>query len=414
MSSRRVSPGDTLPLPMKAALRAAAGIRGTVSPNPKVGAALVDPSGRIHTGRHARFGGPHAERDLLDKVGTLAEGGHLFVTLEPCCVHGKTPPCVDHIARARISRVTVAALDPDPAAKGKGIEALARNGIEVEVGVGAREALELDPAYYWTRVFGRAWIELKVAISLDGRTATRSGESQWITGPDARASVHRQRARVDAVVVGSGTARRDDPLLNVRGVRGPSPSRIVIDSRLRTRPESRMWEAWKSELREPAPANEPQRGNWIRRSSGRYQRRARLVLATVRAHDQRRVARYLDRGWEVWELPVRDGHVSLPALASRLGSEGFNHVWVEPGPRLAEAFLRAELVDALSVYVAPIVLGGPRSWTGGFAVERLAQARRFEVTEMGRIGVDARWMLRRAGRMEEIERHVHGTRGGNG
>lgn len=415
MSPRRPdASGTDLPREMRAALRAAASAPRSVAPNPKVGAALSLADGRILTGHYRRFGAPHAEPDLLDRAGKKAAGRHLFVTLEPCCFFGKTPPCTDRILESGVAKVTIARLDPDPRVRGLGVAALRQQGIEVDVGAGAREALELDPSYHWTRSFGRAWIELKVAVSLDGRVATRAGESQWITGPEARLMVHRQRARVDALIVGSGTAKRDDPLLNVRGVRGPSPSRIVIDSELRTRPDSRMWEAWNAELRGPVSGEELRSGNWIRRPDGRYQHRARLVLATGRSHGRRRLARFRELGWEIWELPVRGGHLSLPALTRRMGTEGLFHGWVEPGPGLAEAFLKDGLVDALSVYVAPLVLGGPKSWTGRFEVKRLTEASRFDVTEVKPIGVDVRWMLRRSGWMEEVERHVYGTRGGNG
>ena len=401
---------------MAAALRAAKRGDGWTRPNPLVGAALRDRDGTLHTGYHPRFGGPHAERRLLDRLGTRAAGQVLCLTLEPCSFHGKTPACDQRVIEARPSRVVVAALDPHPGVQGRGIRALQDAGVPVEVGQGEAEAVSLNLPFYLAHAKGRALFEVKVAASLDGKVATRAGDSRWITGPEARAHVHRQRARADAVVVGAGTVSGDDPALTVRDAPGPQPSRIVVDSSLRTDPEARIWRAWKTESggigRDVGDSTE-RSGNY-RFWRGRWRRESRLVLATVRGGKPARLDRFRAKGWETWELPSREGGVSLRALAARSKREGWHHLFVEAGPTLVGTLLRENLADELSLFIAPVVLGGHRGWSGSFAVDRLRSARRWTPLGEMRHGPDIELRFRNAQTWKQVIEHVHGLGRGNG
>lgn len=416
---------------MVAALRAARRSGTPVGPNPYVGAALFDAEGRLHSAGHRRFGGPHAERILLDRLGDSARGRDLYLTLEPCSHQGKTPPCVERVLAAGPRRVVIAALDPNPAVSGGGVAALRRAGIEVRLGVGEREALELNLPFYVAHLRRRAFVELKVAISLDGMTATRSGRSRWITGPQSRAVVHAQRARADAVVVGAGTVAVDDPELTVRDARGPQPSRIVVDSSLRTDPEARLWRAWNRardgnaradrDGREPAGSGRRIGATGPVERVGNYRfdgsvwvREPRLVLATVRGARARSLETYRRRGWEVWELPGAGGGVSLRALTARACRDGLHHLYVEAGPGLAGALMKQDLVDRLELFQAPIVLGGDRGWAGDLAVDDPGRARRWTGRGSRRHGDDLELRFERAELVERIIEDVHRLGRGNG
>jgi len=420
---------------MRAALRAASAGAGRVSPNPLVGAALEVPGRSRRSAAHLRFGGPHAEARLLDRaipVGRLPRGSILYVTLEPCCHHGKTPPCVDRILAARPSRIVIATLDPDPRVRGRGAARLRQAGIAVEIGPGEEEALALNLAFHVRQQFGRASVLLKLAASLDARLGRDGHGPRWVTGAEARRRVHLERARCDAVLVGSGTVLRDAPELTVRAVRGPDPSRIVVDSKLRVPVRGRLWRAWRERSGvppgRPAAAVEGNRtgsaagagagtpagaqegaagfarcGNYLRASGsrmGRYRRSARLILATGRDRPQSRLDGYREAGWEVWELPQAAGRVSLRALAGRAAREGFLRLLAEAGPGLAGALLEADLVDEISLYVASAVFGGRQVWPE--AARRRPLERAFQHTEQRRVGEDLWIGLRRRGLLDRL------------
>jgi diaminohydroxyphosphoribosylaminopyrimidine deaminase/5-amino-6-(5-phosphoribosylamino)uracil reductase len=403
---------------MKAALRAARRGSGCVSPNPIVGAAVAIPGQDLAVAHHARFGAPHAEARLLDRVAPrapLPAGSALFVTLEPCSHHGKTPPCADRVIAARPARVVVACLDPDPRVAGCGVARLRAAGLEVVVGPGEDEALAANLPFHLRHRLGRALCRMKLASSLDARLGSPAGRERRITGEPAIRAVHRERAASDAILVGSGTMAADDPLLTVRAVRGPDPSRIVLDSGLRTSSRCRTWRAWMEETAGGSgPAAPAEVAGNYRCVAGRFgpkwERRARLVLATRLGHPAGRLDAYRRLGWEVWELPLErtgspgNGRVSLPALAIRAGREGFLRVLVEAGPRLAGALLAAGLVDELSLYLAPIVLGGPLGWPADWAARGVARAARFEPVADAVLGADRHWLLRRAGLLDLVRR----------
>ncbi|MBI2889258.1 MAG: bifunctional diaminohydroxyphosphoribosylaminopyrimidine deaminase/5-amino-6-(5-phosphoribosylamino)uracil reductase RibD [Nitrospirae bacterium] len=316
---------------MRRAIRLARRGDPTASPNPLVGAVVVAAGRAVGEGFHRRPGEPHAEKAALAHAGPRSRGATLYVTLEPCRVWGRTEPCVDAIRRSGIRRVVTGALDPHPDARGRGITALRRTGIRVDQGVLEAECRALNVDYETRVKRGRPYVILKLAATMDGKIATASGASRWITGPAARAWVHHLRSGVDAILVGSGTVMRDDPLLTPRHTRLRRwPLRIVADTRLRTSPSARVY------------------------TSGPP---GRAVLATGDTPPARHRP-FLARDVLVWPAPTRDGHVDLARLLQRLGRTGVGRVLLEGGSRLAGSALAQNLVDRLFVFYAPIVVGG--------------------------------------------------------
>jgi diaminohydroxyphosphoribosylaminopyrimidine deaminase/5-amino-6-(5-phosphoribosylamino)uracil reductase len=349
-------------LHMRRALRLAERGRGRTAPNPVVGAVLVRDGRVVGEGWHRALGEAHAESVALRRAGRDARGATLYVTLEPCAHWGRTPPCADALVAAGIRRCVVGLRDPDPRVDGRGLRRLRSAGIRVETGVLADEVGEALGGYRRAHATGLPRVTWKVAATLDGRVADARGRSRWITGEAARADVHRRRAESDAVVVGAGTARADDPRLTAR-TGGPvrQPLRVVVDSRLR-----------------------------LPLALGLYSprlARGTVVACTAAAPGPR--ARALERrGVEVWRLPAARGRVSLAALARRLARAGCHEVLLEGGPTLGSAFLRAGLVQRLVLYAAPRVLGGGPTWCAGLD-RRLADAPRGTWRSLGRSGEDA-------------------------
>lgn len=360
---------------MERALELARRGRGLVEPNPMVGAVLVRGGRVVGEGWHRRFGGPHAEVEALAQAGAQARGGTLYVTLEPCCHQGKTPPCTRALIEAGVARVVVACRDPFPPVSSGGIPELTAAGIEVEVGLLRREAQELNAAYFKLRTTGRPLVIAKWAMSLDGKVATRTGHSRWVSSEAARERVHRLRGLVDAVLVGVGTALADDPLLTCRvpqGAAGDGPdaaapprkaARIVLDSQARLPTDSRL---------------------------ARTAAEAPVVVAAAEGAPAERVARLRERGVEVLLLPRTEAGVSLEALLDELGSRRMSNLLVEGGPTVLAEFFRRELVDEVVVYVAPKVVGGreaPGAVAGEGAAE-MTQAVGLEVRSVERVGDD--------------------------
>jgi diaminohydroxyphosphoribosylaminopyrimidine deaminase/5-amino-6-(5-phosphoribosylamino)uracil reductase len=345
---------------------------GRTAPNPMVGCVICGPDGAVLAeGWHRGPGSPHAEIDALAKLGGRAPGATVYANLEPCHhVRGRrNPPCSRALAEAQIARLVIGIGDPIRGHAG-GARFLARaHGVAVTRGVLRDACRRLNRGFItWARR-GRPHITLKAAISLDGRIATGTGESQWITGPQARLDAHRLRDRADAVMVGIGTALADDPRLTVRGVRGGrDPIRVVVDSRLRTPPRARL-----------LPANSA--------SS------ARVVIATTRRASESRKRRLEAAGAEVWSLPSAENRVSLAALGDVLGDAGITRVLVEGGGALHAGLLATDLADELVLYVAPIVLGGRGvqagpTWVSGQGVRALADAPRFRFDTARKVGQD--------------------------
>jgi len=341
---------------MTLALRLAAKGQGTTSPNPMVGALVVRRGRIVGRGFHLRAGAPHAEILALRRAGRHAQGATLYVTLEPCChLKKRTPPCVPEILRSRVRRVVIAMQDPNPSVKGKGAVALRRAGLSVTVGVARSEAEALNKSYcHWMKT-GRPYVTLKAGMTLDGKLATATGESRWITGGSSRQEVHQLRCCVDAVLIGVDTVLVDDPSLTARtgprleNLASRQPLRIVVDSRLRT--------PFKAQILA-------------------QQDKAKTIIATTAAAPAARRSVLQKKGIEILTLPALQGRVSLPALLKQLGRRGITSLLVEGGSEVNAATLKAKLVDHIRLYMAPLLLGGQnaKGVIGGKSPARLAGA----------------------------------------
>lgn len=343
---------------MRRAIELAARGLGSTSPNPVVGCVITDARGAVvGEGFHQKAGGPHAEVHALSAAGEKARGGTAYVTLEPCNHTGRTGPCAQALVEAGIARVVYAVGDPNPQATG-GADTLRAAGAEVEQGLLAEEAEAGNAAWLTSVRLGRPYVLWKYAATLDGRTAAEDGTSRWITSPEARADVHRLRAEADAVVVGSGTARTDDPHLAVRGIEGAvQPLRVVVDTEAKAvRPGARV-------LDDAAPT----------------------LVAVAEDADTAHLA-----DTDVVRLPRAATGLDIPALLAALHGRGVRSVLLEGGPALAGAFVAAGAVDKVVGYLAPVLLGaGPAALTGA-GITTIAEALRLELTETVRIGPDLR------------------------
>ena len=317
---------------MRQALRLAARGRGWTSPNPVVGAVVVRDGRVVGTGYHERYGGNHAEVNALREAGEDARGSTLYVTLEPCCVSGNTPPCTEAIVRSGIARVVVPVRDPNPDVDGRGLVALREAGVEVSEGVMSDEATRLNGPYFTRRRTGLPLVTLKLALSADGRLASPKGGPRWTSGPESRRMVHAMRSESDCVMVGVGTVLLDDPLLTDRRSPEPSrqPARLILDSELRTPIESA-----------------------IVRSAGEV----RTWIACSDRADRDREGGLTAAGVNVWRCETdRDGVVIESALR-RAPDNGVNAVLAEGGRLVASSLLERGLVGRLSLFIAPVLYG---------------------------------------------------------
>ena len=343
---------------MRRALRVAERGRGKVSPNPLVGAVVVRDDRIVGEGAHLQVGGPHAEVNAFAKAGESSHGADLYVTLEPCSFHGRTPPCTEAVLAAGIKRVYCAIQDPDERVAGKSFAKLKEAGLEVEVGLCKTEARRLNAAYIKHRTQGLPLVLLKLAQTLDGRIAAQGGDARWITGEEARRHVHRWRSWVDAVIVGAGTVLADDPLLTVRHVKGRDPRPIVIDGRLRTSAEARIY------------------------------RRPGAILVTAEQNSTDRRQAYAHKGAEVWTFPAEDGCIDLHLPLARAAKEGMTTVLIEGGGTLAAAALNDQVVDRVQFYLAPRLMGTGVEAIGDLGVERATEAIGLSEVRTRRLGPD--------------------------
>ncbi|MEQ9609869.1 MAG: bifunctional diaminohydroxyphosphoribosylaminopyrimidine deaminase/5-amino-6-(5-phosphoribosylamino)uracil reductase RibD [Kiloniellaceae bacterium] len=353
---------------MRAALTLAARGLGRVAPNPTVGCIIVKDGRVVGRGWTQPGGRPHAETEALKQAGKAAAGATVYVTLEPCAHHGRTPPCAEALAAAGVARVVAALEDPDTRVAGRGMEILRQAGIAAEIGLCRAQAERLKAGFLKRVIKGQPLVVLKLATSLDGKIATHSGHSQWITGPLARRRAHLLRSRADAILVGSGTAVFDNPRLDVRlpGLEDRSPLRVVVDGRLRL----------------------PLTHDLVARAG-----EVPTLLLTHDGNPRDRLRAYEDAGVEVVQMETdADGHVSLDATLSHLGGRGITRLLVEGGGHLAASLLRAGLVDRLAWFQAPVVIGGDGvAAVSGFGVDRLDQAPKFlqaAMTQLGRDRID--------------------------
>ncbi|HEY6864289.1 MAG TPA: bifunctional diaminohydroxyphosphoribosylaminopyrimidine deaminase/5-amino-6-(5-phosphoribosylamino)uracil reductase RibD [Burkholderiales bacterium] len=337
----------------------------TTTPNPRVGCVAVKDGDVVGEGWHAKAGLPHAEVLALAQAGARGRGATLYLNLEPCSHHGRTPPCADALIAAGVARVVAAMQDPNPQVAGAGFARLRAAGIRVEHGLMEEEARELNIGFVSRMTRGCPWVRMKIAASLDGRTALANGKSQWITGDAARLDGHAWRARACAILTGIGTVKDDDPRLTVRGVDTPrQPLKVLIDSRLEVDPAARLFEQG-------------------------------AVLVVAAREDRAKEEALRARGAEVICIPNAQGKTELASVMRELGRRGINELHVEAGTRLNGSLLREGCVDELLVYLAPSVMGD--TGRGMFALPEPAALDRLVRLEMRgaeRIGDDLRILAR--------------------
>ena len=343
-------------------------------PNPRVGCVIVANGQIVGEGWHARAGEPHAEVHALRQAGAKARGATAYVTLEPCSHHGRTPPCAEALVQAGVARVVAAMQDPNPQVAGRGLARLQEAGIEVACGVLESEARALNVGFIKRMEQGLPYVRVKLAMSLDGRTAMASGESQWITGPAARAAVQRLRARASVVLTGADTVLADGARLTVR------PDELGLNAELTalamTRPPLRV--LVDGRLRVPLSAPFYQAG--------------KALVATCAAAGARQL--FLDDGHELLAVSGSNGHVDLRKLLLELAARGANEVLVEAGPRLAGAFARQGLVDEYQLFVAAKFLGSSARPLLDWPLAKMAEAQELQIVEMRAVGDDWRIIAR--------------------
>lgn len=348
---------------MTIALELAASAKGKTNPNPLVGAVIVKDGAIVGTGLHRKAGEPHAEVHAFRMAGEHAKDATLYVTLEPCSHFGKTPPCANLVKESGVKRVVVAMQDPNPSVAGRGINLLREAGIEVEVGVLEEQAIRLNERFIHNMLAARPFVISKFAMTLDGKIATASGHSQWITGEDARADVHELRDEVDAILVGVGTVLKDNPALTTRlkERQGKNPIRVILDRTLRTPIDAQIVNI---EV-------------------------ARTIIVTAEGNEDL-AAKY--DAVEFVYVPVVDGNLDLQVTLSELYKLGITDILVEGGGMINASFLRAKLIDKFFVYIAPKVLGGKQSITPftGEDVETIDAAMLLSFDEIEKIGEDLR------------------------
>ncbi len=337
----------------------------TTAPNPRVGCVLVNEDKVVGEGWHERAGGPHAEVHALAQAGSKARGATAYVSLEPCCHHGRTPPCSEALIKAGVARVVVAMQDPNPEVAGKGLAQLQAAGIVVSSGLLQAQAELLNPGFIQRMRIGRPWVRCKMAMSVDGRTAMASGESQWITSSAARQQVHQLRARSSAIITGIGTVLADDPALNVRLDKDVpeggwlQPVRVILDPNLNTPKDARL-----------------------------LQQAGRSIIVTA-VNDADRQQELEQAGAEVIHLPSPGGAIDLPELLTYLANEQINEVLLETGATLSGAMLRAGLVDELKIYMAPHLMGNAaRGLFNLPEIERMDQRIDLHISDIRAVGSD--------------------------
>jgi len=347
---------------MALAIEMAKSTKGQTSPNPLVGAVIVKDQAIVGLGAHLKAGEPHAEVHALRMAREKAKGSTLYVTLEPCNHHGKTPPCTEQIIQSGIRRVVIASLDPNPLVKGSGIKRLNEAGLTVEFGLLREEAEALNDVFFHYIRTGRPFVTLKTAVSLDGKIATASGESRWITGEDARRDVHRLRHEHDAILVGVGTVIQDNPRLSVRLPEGgKNPIRIILDSHLRTPMDAHVIQDMAQET-------------WI---------------ITTKTPAKKLSEPYLQKP-NVKIIPLETETIAIPDLLSRLGKLGITSLLVEGGSKVNGSFIQSKMVNQVVMYTAPIIIGGTHAppAIGGEGFRTLQEAMSLRITSVTPIGKD--------------------------
>lgn len=344
---------------MKLALELAKTTTGQTSPNPMVGAVVVKKGEVVGVGAHLKSGTAHAEVHALQMAGENAKGATLYVTLEPCSHYGKTPPCADLIIAKKIKKVVIATADPNPQVAGRGIEKLRKAGIEVKVGLLAEEAAELNKFFFHFMKTKRPYVTIKTAMTLDGKIATTTGDSQWITGEEARKDVHYDRHKHDAILVGVGTVVADNPRLTTRLPNGgKNPIRIILDSKLKTPLESNV-------------TNVQEAPTWI---------------FTTNEADEKKKEQLLERGVRVFVLQ----QLEIKEVLKTLGKENVMSVYVEGGATVNGSLLKERAFNQLITYISPKLVGGEMAPTsfGGDGIKKLTEAVRLQIRSVEKVGDD--------------------------
>jgi len=356
---------------MNIAIELAEKARGNTSPNPLVGTVLVKNDEIIGKGYHKKRGSNHAEVEALNSTNVSLKGATMYVTLEPCCFYGHTPPCTQVILKSEITKVIVGMIDPNPNVNGNGIRELKEGGIDVEVGFLEEEISKQNETYikYITKKI--PFITLKIAISLDGKMCTKTGDSRWITSDVSRKYVHEKRSRYNSILTGIGTVLTDDPLLTVRyGNNKKNPIRIVLDSELKI----------------------PLDSNLVRTTN-----KAKLIIVTTKHHNKKKAKEINELGAEIIIINENKNEnielknkVNLTKLLKILGSREISSVLIEAGPTLSTSFLRQNLVDKLIVFIAPIIIGGSNSFQtiGDLGIEKMMDVIKINFSNIRRMGKD--------------------------
>lgn len=347
---------------MKLALTLAEKGIGKTAPNPMVGCVIVKENRIIGTGYHKQYGAFHAERDALSNLTESAEGSTLYVTLEPCCHYGKTPPCTEVIIEHKVKRVVIATLDPNPLVTGKGVEILKQHGIEITIGVMEKESLELNHVFFHYITKKIPYVVLKYAMTADGKIATHTGKSKWITSEESRTHVQTLRNQYSGILVGIGTVLADDPLLTCRLENGTNPTRIICDTNLSIPLNSQIMQT------------------------------AKDVTTYIFCHtyDKEKKRQAESLGAILIETPLSGEHIDLKWLLHKCGELGIDSILVEGGGSINENILKTNLVCALKVYMAPKIFGGVQSKTPveGIGIEDPNDAYTFELIHTRQIGSD--------------------------
>ncbi len=353
---------------MQQALALAQKGRGKTSPNPLVGAVLVKNGAVVGAGYHKKAGGPHAEIAALRQAGSQAQGADLYVNLEPCCHTGKTPPCTEALLKAGIRHVYIGMRDPNPLVCGKGIRALKKGGIGVTTGILRKECAELNAVFIKYIQTGEPYVILKSALSLDGKIATRTGASKWITGAKARRTVHALREQVDAILVGAGTVLKDNPMLTVRtGKRNPRhPIRVVVDRRQRVPLNAKVFQNTKTQ---------------------------RVILACGKNPSASRKQALTAKGIEILSVKETRSGVDLSHLMRKLGEREITSVLIEAGGEINASALKAGIVDKVIFFIAPAIIGGSGAPgpVGGAGIETMRKVLKLENMKITPVGED--WMV---------------------
>lgn len=337
---------------------------GRVSPNPPVGAVVVKNGEIIGKGWHQFYGGLHAERMALNECKEDPEGGELYVTLEPCSHFGHTPPCTEIIIEKKIKKVYIGAIDPNPIVSGMGIKILREKGIEVEIGLLEKECRKLAEAFHWFQSTQKPYVALKYAMTADGKIATSTGDSKWISNEESRENVHKLRSVYDGIMVGIGTVLADDPMLTSRIPGGKNPVRIIVDSRMRIPYESKIVETAKDI--------------------------STILIATEMEYDKAKKDYLEAKGVKVVMTKTRKGRVDIEDMMGKLGEMGIGSILVEGGGDLNFSIIERNSFNKIYCYIAPKILGGNRSRTpiAGEGFDKICEARELTIEDTMLIGQD--------------------------